>query len=103
MLFPAGYTVNVSRIAPLAQNISQGGFDLLDEAGKPYLLIQPVIQVRAASRLLCAASTVCRRSWHVCSMALTPAQSRGCMGHAHTPQELELYCCAVLSCRCLGA
>lgn len=43
---PAGYTVNVSRIAPLAQNISQAGSDLLDEEGKPYLLIQPVIQVR---------------------------------------------------------
>lgn len=42
----AGYTVNVSRIAPLAQNISQAGSDLLDEEGKPYLLIQPVIQVR---------------------------------------------------------
>jgi hypothetical protein len=41
----AGYTVNVSRIAPLAQNISQAGFDLLDAEGKPYLLIQPVIQV----------------------------------------------------------
>lgn len=53
---PAGYTVNVSRVAPLAQSISQGGFDLLDEAGKPYLLIQPVIQVRGC----CATRTVCR-------------------------------------------
>lgn len=46
----AGYTVNVSRIAPLAQNISQAGFDLLDSEGKPYLLIQPVIQVSSSMR-----------------------------------------------------
>lgn len=37
--------MNVSRIAPLAQNLTQEGEELLDSEGKPHLLIQPVIQV----------------------------------------------------------
>lgn len=41
----AGYTVNVSAVEPLAQNITQAGDDLLDEQGNPHLLIQPVVQV----------------------------------------------------------
>lgn len=41
----AGYTVNVSAIAPLSQNITQAGDDLLDEQGNPHLLIQPLVQV----------------------------------------------------------
>lgn len=41
-----GYTVNVSQIAPLAQNLTQAGAALLDEEGNPNLLIRPVVQVR---------------------------------------------------------
>lgn len=41
----AGFTVNISAITPLAQNLTQNGAALLDDAGQPRLLLQPVIQV----------------------------------------------------------
>jgi hypothetical protein len=52
VLVAAGYTVNVSAIAPLAQNITQAGDDLLDEQGNPHLLIQPVVQVSLIQPML---------------------------------------------------